>query len=145
MIADLDYMEQNKTDKDQNGNDMSTAPIKWWCFNEESSQKVIPIVKEISKAGRRKPIGNQNYYETPEERQKYLDNQKKFPKIQTKTLIINGKFDTNNSPKYAEELHKVLPNSKLVIIDEAGHFPWIENSGGTLYQIEKWLNETKGK
>lgn len=145
VIANLDYMEQNKTDKDQNGNDISTAPIKWWCFNEASSQKVIPIVKEISKSGRRKPIGNQNYYETSEERQRYLDIQKNFSKIQTKILIINGRSDTNNPPGSAEELHKVLPHSTLVLIEKAGHFPWIENSDETFYKIEKWLNETGEK
>lgn len=143
VLSDWDYMIENKTDKDINGNDISGSPIKWWCYNEESSQKVISIVKEISKSGRRKPIGNQNYYETPEERGKYLENQKKFSKIKTKTLIINGLFDTNNQPKYAEELHKLLPNSKLVLVKKAGHFPWIENSGETFYQIEKWLDQNK--
>lgn len=143
VIANWDYMEKHKTDKDQNGNDISTSPIKWWCYDETSSQKVIPIVKEISKTGRRKSIDNQYYYETPNERQKYLDNQKQFSKIKTKTLIINGKYDTNNTPKYAEELSHILPNSKLVLIDKAGHFPWIENSDETFKQINIWLNKNQ--
>lgn len=141
VIANWDYMEQNKTDKDPKGNDISASPIKWWCFNEESSQKVIPVVKEISKVERRKSIDNKSYYETPEERQKYLEQQKNFGHIQTKTLIINGK----NAPKYAEELHKALPNSKLVLIERAGHFPWIENADETFHEIEKWLNQAKYK
>lgn len=143
VIAGWEHMEKNKTDKAPDGNDISASPIKWWCFNEESSQKVIPVAKEISKAGRRKPIGNQSYYETPEERQKYLEIQKGFTGIQTKTLIINGKFDTNNPPKYAEELHKVLPNSELVLIEKAGHFPWIESADETFYKIEQWLDQNK--
>lgn len=142
VLTDLDYMELNKTDQDQNGNDVSAAPIKWWCFDEESSQKVIPVVKEISKSGRRKPIENRNYHETPEERQRYLEIQENFSKIQAPILIVNGKSDTNNPPKFAEELHKALPNSTLVLIEKAGHFPWIENSEETFYQIDEWLNKT---
>lgn len=141
VIANWDYMDKHKTDKDQNGNDISTSPIKWWCYDEESSQKVISIVKEISKTGRRKYIDNRNYYETPTERQKYLDNQKEFSKIRAKTLIINGKYDTNNAPKYAEKLSHILQNSELVLIDKAGHFPWIENSDETFKQINIWLNK----
>ena len=143
VIQNWDYMEKHKTNEDQNGNDISTSPIKWWCYDEASSQKVIPIVKEISKAGRRKSIENQNYYETPKKRQNYLDIQKKFPNITTKTLIINGNFDTNNNPKYAEELSHILPNSKLILIDKAGHFPWIENSEITFNEINIWLKEVQ--
>lgn len=145
VIADWDYLEQNKTHTDKNGRDISTAPIKWWCFDEESSRKVIPIVHEISKAGRRKPVDDQYYYETPDERQRYLTLQDSFSRIQTKTLIINGKFDTNNSPEYAARLRDVLPNAKLVIIEKAGHFPWIENADVTFEQIKKWLDEIEGQ
>lgn len=141
VITNWDYMDKHKTKVDKNGNDISTSPIKWWCYNEESSQKVIPIIKEISNIGRRKSIENQYYYETSNERQKYLNYQDQFSKILTKTLIINGKYDTNNPPKYAEKLNQVLPNSELVIIDKAGHFPWIENSNETFNKINIWLNK----
>jgi len=143
VIKDWDYMIEHKTQKNEEGKDISDAPIKWWCYDEESAKKVIPIVKEISKAGRRKPIKGIYAIETEAERQKYLDYQKLFPNIKTNILIINGKFDTNNPPKYAEELHKVLPNSKLVLIDKAGHFPWIENSEKTFQEIEKWIKTLK--
>lgn len=102
---------------------------------------VADFRKEITKAGRRKPIGNNYYQETPEERQKYLEIQKKFKDLKTKILIINGKYDTNNLPEFATELHFRLPNSKLVIIDKSGHFPWIEQSEQTFNEINKWLRE----
>lgn len=141
VIEDWDYMVANNTTFDKNGNDISTAKTKWWTYDEETAQKVIPIVKEITKAGRRKPIGNNYYQETPEERQKYLEIQKKFKDLKTKILIINGKYDTNNLPEFATELHFRLPNSKLVIIDKSGHFPWIEQSEQTFNEINKWLRE----
>jgi len=141
VIEDWDYMNANNTNFDKNGNDISTSKTKWWSYNEETAQKVIPIVKEIAKAGRRKPIGNEYYLETPKEREKYLEIQKKFKNLNTKILIINGKYDTNNPPEFAEELHFRLHNSKLVLIDKAGHFPWIEQPTLTFKEIEKWIRE----
>ncbi|MFV0156760.1 alpha/beta hydrolase [Empedobacter falsenii] len=143
IIKDWEYMIEHKTQINEEGKDISDAPIKWWCYNEESARKVIPIVREISKMGRRKPINGVYVAETETERNKYLDYQKKFPKIKANILIINGKYDTNNPPKYAEDLHNVLPNSKLVLIDKTGHFPWIENSEETFQEIESWLKIIK--
>lgn len=141
VLTDWDYMESNKTTTDQYGNDLSTAPIKWWCYDEASSQKVISTVEEITKSGRRKAIENQYYYETLEERLKYLDIQKNFSDIKTNVLIVNGKFDTNNPPEFAEKLHQSLPTSELLMIEKAGHFPWVENPDKTFLLIEKWLDK----
>ncbi|MGA9212283.1 alpha/beta fold hydrolase [Kaistella sp.] len=139
VVEDWEYMYVNKTDTDKNGRNLAAAPIKWWTYDEESFQKVIPIVKTISDSGRRKPIDGNYYSETPDQRQKYLDIQKQFKKLQVKTLIINGKFDTNNAPEFAEELHRNLPNSKLILLDKSGHFPWIEQPDNTFKEIFKWL------
>lgn len=141
IINDWDYMYDHKTEIDKNGRDLADSPIKWWCYNEESSQKVIPITKLISQNGRRKPIGGKAYFETPAERQKYLDIQKKFKNLGTKVLIINGRFDTNNPPEFAEKLHRNLPHSKLLLLDKSGHFPWIEQSEKTFEEINIWLME----
>lgn len=140
VVKDWDYMIENKTDTNEKGKDISDAPLKWWCYDEASSQKVIPIVREISKQGRRKPINDEYYIETKEERQKYLSYQNDFNKIQCSVLIVNGKHDTNNPPKYAEDLHKVLSNSTLILIDKAGHFPWIEKKKSFFGQLDDWLS-----
>lgn len=144
VLQDWDYMIANHSQNDAEGQDISEAPIKWWCYNKESANKVIPIVKQIAKAGRRKPINGIYWTERQSERQKYLDTQKQFPSISTDILIINGTQDTNNPVQYAEDLHKVLPTSKLVFIEQAGHFPWIENPEKTFQAIESWL-KTKNK
>ena len=141
VVEDWEYMYVNKTSTDKSGKDLADSPIKWWAYDEESSQKVIPIVKVISEAGRRKPIAGKHFVETPYQRQKYLEIQKKFKNLKVKTLIINGKFDTNNAPEFAEELHRNLLNSKLVLLDKSGHFPWIEEPDKTFEEIFKWLAE----
>ncbi|MCG2611684.1 alpha/beta hydrolase [Flavobacterium sp. SM15] len=141
VIKDWDYMIEHKTNKNELGKDISESPIKWWCYNEESSQRVIQIVRLISAAGRRKPINNVFPIETEKDRLHYLNNQKKFPSLKVKTLIINGKYDTNNPPEFAKQLQVSLPYSTLILIDKAGHFPWIENSDFTFKEIKKWLSK----
>ncbi|MCD0477434.1 alpha/beta hydrolase [Chryseobacterium sp. LC2016-29] len=142
VVKDWDYMYTNKTEKAPDGRDLSEAPLKWWCYDEESSKKVIPIMKEISKAGRRKPVNGQ-IPQAEKMIEYYYNQQKKFSQIKTKSLILNGKADTNNLPEFAEQLHKTLPNSKLVFIEKAGHFPWVEDAVQSFTEIEKWLEEIK--
>ncbi|MCT2560845.1 alpha/beta hydrolase [Chryseobacterium sp. pc1-10] len=138
VVKDWDYMEIHKTNTSQDGRDLSAAKTKWWCYNEESSQKVIPISNAVSKAGKRRPIRGKNYY-SPTDLDKYVKMQTFFSNIKTKTLIINGKYDTNNPPEYAEQLHQLLPNSTFILIEKAGHFPWAEDPEITFKAIEKWL------
>ncbi|MGX7666748.1 alpha/beta fold hydrolase [Flavobacterium pedocola] len=141
VIKDWDYMNEHKTKTDPTGKDISEAPVKWWCYDEKSFQKVIPVVRQIAAAGRRKPINGKFPAETENDRLQYLNFQEKFPSIKVKTLIVNGIYDTNNPPEFAERLQKALPKSALLLIDKAGHFPWIENPEETFKGIEKWLNK----
>ena len=139
VLQDWDYMLKHKTTVNKAGEYIADAPIKWWCYNEQTAQKVIPIAKQISETGRRKPIQGVYTQETKEDRQQYLEYQKQFRNIHTNILIVNGKYDTNNPPQYAKQLNDALPNSRLVIIDKAGHFPWVENKTETFNEIMYWL------
>ena len=141
IIKDWDYMIEHKTNVGKNGRDLSEAPMKWWMYDEESYRKVLPFILKISEAGRRKPVNGNFYTETPEEREKYLKIQKSFNEIKAKTFIINGKYDTNNTPEFAEKLHQNLPNSEIVIVDKSGHFPWIENSSVFFEALDSWLKK----
>ena len=49
-----------------------------------------------------------------------------LPAMKIPTLIIVGNDDFICAPSAAENLHSQIPNSKLVIIENAGHFPWLE-------------------
>lgn len=140
VVKDWEFMYTHKTEKSPDGKDLSEAPLKWWCHDEESSQKVIPIMREISKAGRRKAVNGQ-IYQSEKDWGYYYNQQKRFSEIKTKTLILNGKSDTNNLPEFAEQLHKTLPNSKLILLEKAGHFPWVEDADNSFTEIDKWLNE----
>jgi len=49
------------------------------------------------------------------------DASKSVPKIKCPTLIIVGNDDKVTPPEQSKELHKLIPNSKLVVIPNAGH------------------------
>jgi len=46
--------------------------------------------------------------------------------LPTRTLIVWGKEDRSHNVAAAEILHKLLPNSEVIIIPDAGHLPMIE-------------------
>lgn len=147
VVKDWDYMIEHKTTTDSAGRDLKYAPIKWWCYDEATAEKVIPIYDSISKYGRRKPINNQLPLQTETEVQELYkrinDYEQKYSSIKVPVLILNGKYDTNNSPGSAEKLQKVLLNSKLVLIDKAGHFPWVEQPEKSFSEIYNWLDTIK--
>jgi proline iminopeptidase len=47
-------------------------------------------------------------------------------KVTAPALIIVGDDDFISSPESATIMHLALPNSKLLLIEECGHFPWLE-------------------
>jgi proline iminopeptidase len=147
VVRDWDYMIEHKTTTDSAGRDLKYAPIKWWCYDEQTAQKVIPIYDSISKYGRRKPVNNQLPLQTETEVQRLYkrinDYEQKYSTIKVPVLILNGKYDTNNTPESAERLHNVLMNSKLVLIDKAGHFPWVEQPEKSFSEIYNWLKAIK--
>lgn len=140
VLEDIDVLYTDKI-KDQPGRDLTDAPMKWWCFDEASAQKIIPVSKAVSQAGRRKPIGGAFYAETDAERQSYLEDQKQFLRIQVPVLIVNGTADTNNPPEYARQLQQSLPQGKLILVEKSGHFPWVENPDDTFAAIKNWLGK----
>ncbi len=145
VCKDWDYMIQNNTKTDKYGRDLSYASLKWWCYDSVSSEKVIHVYNEISKAGRRKPIANQQPFSTKSEQEKLnkriYDYQQFYHRIKVPILILQGKWDTNNPPELVEKLHQELPTSTLIWMENSGHFPWVEQPEESFDQIEKWLTE----
>lgn len=139
VIKDWDYMQASGTAVDSLGRDLSQAPVKWWCYDEASAQKVLPIACEVAKAGRREPVNGLTWQAGAEEMKLYLDWQERFKEIKVPTLILNGQYDTNNPPEYVAQLRSKLPGAKLVFIEAAGHFPWVEAPAPFFRAIEQWL------
>jgi proline iminopeptidase len=52
-----------------------------------------------------------------------LDLREGLEKVKAPVLVLHGKQDPLET---AEEVHAAFPGSKLVVIENAGHFPWLE-------------------
>lgn len=50
----------------------------------------------------------------------------KIPGISSPVLLVWGKQDTITPPWVGEKFHELIPNSKLVMLDECGHAPMME-------------------
>lgn len=65
-------------------------------------------------------LGQKNWYDCENELAP------KLPKIDVPVLIVAGMDDFICGPYVAKYLHRELPDSKLLLIEDAGHFPWME-------------------
>jgi proline iminopeptidase len=55
------------------------------------------------------------------------------------TLIVVGDDDFVCSPAQAKRLHLNLPNSKLLVIEKCGHFPWLEQPKAFFADLQAFL------
>ncbi|USH01685.1 alpha/beta hydrolase [Grimontia kaedaensis] len=64
--------------------------------------------------------------------------------IQIPTLVFWGELDVLFKASNAERIHAALPNSKLHVLPEAGHFSWADQPKMFASMIESWVvNEHK--
>ncbi|RLG51560.1 MAG: alpha/beta hydrolase, partial [Thermoproteota archaeon] len=56
-----------------------------------------------------------------------------------KTLVMVGADDKVTPPSWSEEIHRLLPNSKLVVIEEAGHLVLYEKPEVVNRKIEEFV------
>ncbi len=61
--------------------------------------------------------------------------------ITVPTLVIAGRHDWITPPAQgAERLHARLPNSKLIIFEDSGHFPFIEENDTFVTTLREWIS-----
>lgn len=61
-------------------------------------------------------------------------------KVKAPALIVVGDDDFICSPEAALRLHLALPNSKLLMIEKCGHFPWLEQAKVFEARVPEFLN-----
>lgn len=66
----------------------------------------------------------------------------RLKEMKTPTLIIWGANDRFIPVKYAQVVHKEIPNSRLHLIPECGHVPMVEKPNEFVQVIENFINET---
>jgi proline iminopeptidase len=64
----------------------------------------------------------------------------KLEKIEVPTLVMAGRYDWITPPTPgAERIHAALPDSKLVIFEQSGHFPFIEEQNKFIATVSAWM------
>ena len=76
-------------------------------------------------------IGSEDYIATPLLRETYLkiigeDLSGDMKRIDTLTMIIWGAQDKDTPLKYAHKMNESIKNSELVVLEEAGHFSFLD-------------------
>lgn len=59
--------------------------------------------------------------------------------IEVPTLVLVGRDDWNAPPSQASRLHQGIPNSDMVVFEQSGHFPFIEEPEAFFFAIRDWL------
>lgn len=63
-----------------------------------------------------------------------------LPRVSSPTLLIWGQDDKETPLEMGKRLQQAIPNSTLVVIPQAGHFPHWEKRGEVLSHIWKFIN-----
>ena len=61
--------------------------------------------------------------------------------IHIPTLILNGRYDIFCSAAQAQMMHECINGSKLVIFDDSGHFPWVEEPDLFFSTVSNFLKD----
>lgn len=91
-------------------------------IDEDDHDKGVPI----------RTIWTKNMYS----RLSYAD---RLAEVQTPTLILAGKHDLETPLPCSEELQQGIPDAKLIIFEQSGHAPFIEERALFMQTVEAFL------
>lgn len=66
----------------------------------------------------------------------------RLDEIRAPTLIIVGRDDVVTPPEQAERLHRGMPQSEVVIFEQSGHLPYLEEPEAFVQTVRDWLART---
>lgn len=114
--------------------------IEWWdvCYDLYFHVKDEQIMAETGN----RPIGSldiANY--TFKHLMPHYDVRSKLPDFAMPTLIVAARHDWITPVTQAEEMHHLIPDSKLIIFEESGHMPFIEEHDLFIAQLRAFLTD----
>jgi pimeloyl-ACP methyl ester carboxylesterase len=68
-----------------------------------------------------------------------IDQTQSLGAIRAKVLIMVGRHDYICPVALSERLHEGIPQSQLVIFEESGHLPWLEEPNAFFAELERFL------
>ena len=67
----------------------------------------------------------------------------RLAKISAPTLLIVGASDPFSTPEDGLELQRGIPGAQVVVIENSGHFPWIEQTGAFAAAVRAWMKDSE--
>jgi proline iminopeptidase len=68
-----------------------------------------------------------------------LDFRPELHKLKMPVLVLAGRFDRVSLPRYAVEYKRYAPQAQFVMMEESGHFPFVEEPAATLSALRDFL------
>ncbi len=68
-----------------------------------------------------------------------FDTRERLGVLRVPTLILTGRHDFIGPPERAEEMHALIPGSRLFIFETSGHFPYMEEAGSFALTLRAFL------
>ena len=59
--------------------------------------------------------------------------------VDVPTLVFAGRHDVFTSWPQSYRIASCLPNAEVVVLEESGHFPWIQQPGEFFAAIRSWF------
>lgn len=72
--------------------------------------------------------------------QRFLELEDKYKNIKAPVLLLWGREDVVTTLRFGERLSHDLPNSKLVVYPQCGHFPMIESASASTSELAAFLD-----
>ncbi|MFF2480225.1 alpha/beta fold hydrolase [Paenibacillus sp. NPDC058071] len=117
--------------------------IRWWDLNFPLYFHVKD--EELMRETGNRPIGSldvTNY--TFKHFIPQYDVRGKLPEVNVPTLIVAARHDWITPVSQAEEMHSLLPQSQLVIFEQSGHMPFIEEQADFIDLLNGFIAEREG-
>jgi proline iminopeptidase len=69
----------------------------------------------------------------------------RLSEITAPTLVVVGADDVLCAPPASDFLHRRLPRSELLVVEKAGHFPWMEQPGAFFDGVRAFVRRRRGE
>lgn len=75
-------------------------------------------------------------------RPEIIDDRPALPALAVPTLVIAGRFDVICGVRWAQELHELIPNSRLSILEKSGHLGHLEEAENFASALVEFVRST---
>jgi proline iminopeptidase len=88
---------------------------------------------------RRSPPRRDDWFKTVRK----VDYKERLPELQVPTLLCVGRHDPQTPVPCSQELADGIPRTRLVIFEQSGHFPFLEEPDRFLAEVTGFFDETE--